>query len=173
METIINKVAQSKLVNINLEEYYPQGKRQQMDLKEWLYEGLILKEKEFRQNLKNHNWSAYQDSYVALHSSTDAIVPGWAYLLVTAHLAPFAKTIVQGSLDDLNNVLFIEAINSINFSSYKDKAVIINGCSNKPIPENAYTLLIQKLMPVAKSVFYGEACSSVPIFKKNVLQPKK
>lgn len=166
MDEIINKVANSKLVVIDLEEFYPEGRRVVFDIKDWLFMELVLKEKDFREKAKNHNWSQYKDAYVALHCSSDAIVPGWAYLLITSYLAPHVQKVVTGSLTDLENTLFTEILQESDFSKYKNQPIIIKGCSNKPVPENAYTLLIQKLQPIAKSIFYGEACSSVPIYKK-------
>lgn len=165
MDEIINKVANSKLVVIDLEDFYPEGPRVVFDIKNWLFMELVLKEKDFREKAKNHDWSQYKGAYVALNCSSDAIVPGWAYLLLTSYLAPFAKKVVTGSLVDMENILFSEIIQREDFSTYCDLPVIIKGCSNKPVPGNAYTLLIQKLQPVVKSIFYGEACSSVPIYK--------
>src|SRR5690606_33265427 len=132
----------------------------------WLQEGIVLREKEFRKKAKEHDWNQYQDKYVALFCSTDAIVPGWAYLLVSLHLTPFAKKVTVGSLEELESILFTELLQNIDFSEYQNKPVIIKGCAHKPIPQNAYVLLAQKLQPVAKSIMYGEACSSVPLFKK-------
>lgn len=166
MDEIINKVANSKLVVIDLEDFYPEGSRVVFDIREWLFMELVLKEKDFREKAKTHDWGQYKDAYVALHCSSEAIVPGWAYLLVTSYLAPFAKKVVTGSLIDLENTLYSEILYQTDFSKYTDLPVIIKGCSSKPVPENAYTLLIQKLQPLAKSVFYGEACSSVPIYKR-------
>ena len=166
MDEIINKVANSKLVVIDLEDFYPEGPRVVFDIKNWLFMELVLKEKDFREKAKNHDWSQYKGAYVALNCSSDAIVPGWAYLLLTSYLTPFAKKVVTGSLVDMENILFSEIILRKDFSIYIDLPVIIKGCSNKPVPGNAYTLLIQKLQPVAKSIFYGEACSSVPIYKR-------
>ncbi len=166
MDEIINKVANSKLVVIDLEDFYPEGPRVVFDIKDWLFMELVLKEKDFREKAKKHDWSQYKNTYVALHCSSDAIVPGWAYLLITSCLAPHALKVVTGSLTDLENILYTEILNQTNFSAYRDVPVIIKGCSNKPVPENAYTLLIQKLQPIAKSIFYGEACSSVPIYKR-------
>ena len=165
-EEIINRVAQSKLLTFNLEDYYPQGKRMLLDIKDWLFEGFILREKEFRNHVSNHDWSQYADSYVALHCSTDAIVPGWAYMLIATKLQPFAKKTVQGNLEQLETILYQSVIENIDISEFKDKSVIIKGCSNKPVPPNAYLWITSRLLVVAKSVMYGEACSSVPLFKR-------
>ena len=165
-EEIINRVANSSLKTIDLEDFYPKGSRIVFDIKDWLFEGLILKEKDFREQVSNYNWSQYENSYVVLTCSTDAIIPSWAYLLVTTELAPFAKKIVVGDLELLETVLFQEIINSLDVSEYKEKPVIIKGCTNKPIPASAYTLLIEKVQSVAKTIMFGEACSTVPLYKK-------
>lgn len=166
-EEIINRVANNKnLITIDLEDYYPAGDRVVFDIKDWLYEGFILREKEFRQQVSEHDWSQYQNVYVALNCSTDAIIPGWAYLLLTTRLTPFAKRVAVGSLKDLETMLFSDIVRTLDISEYQDKLLIIKGCANKPIPENAYIQLIQKLQPIAKSIMYGEACSSVPLFKR-------
>ena len=164
-EQIINRVANSKLLTIDLEEFYPTGKREQIDISKWLTEGIFLKEKDFREYIKNHNWSMYNESYVAIHCATDAIIPAWAFMLITSEISPFAKKVVIGDLNLLESILFFEVIENLNIDQYLDKSVIIKGCSNKPIPSTAYSLLVQKLQHIAKSIMYGEACSSVPIYK--------
>jgi len=165
-EEIINRVANSKLITFDLEEIYPKGERISFDISQWLLEGIVLRESEFRNKATEHNWSQYQNKFVALFCSTDAIVPGWAYLLLSLHLAPYAKKVTVGSLDELESILFTELLQNIDVSEYIDKPVIIKGCAHKPIPQNAYVLLAQKLQPIAKSIMYGEACSSVPLFKR-------
>ncbi len=165
-DEIVNRVAQSKLVTINLEDYYPKGERVALDIKDWLFEGLILREKEFRAFADAHEWARYTDCYVAIHCSTDAIIPGWAYLLLTVKLSPFVKKTVQGSLEDMETLLYSDVISKLNVTEFQDKSLIIKGCSKKPVPPNAYLFLAQKLMPVAKSIMYGEACSSVPLYKR-------
>lgn len=166
MEEIINRVANSKLITINLEDYYPEGKRVVFDIKDWLFQEVVLKEKDFRESTKNHDWSQYKNQFVALTCSSEAIVPVWAYMLITSHLNPFAKKVIVGSIAELNSILYAETLQQTDFSEFKDRSIIIKGCSNKPVPENAYLLLTQKLQNQVKSLFYGEACSSVPIFKK-------
>jgi len=166
MDEIINKVANSVLEIFDLEDYYTKGNRLQIDLSQWLLEGFLLREKDFREHLKNHDWSQYQDAYVAVNCSTDAIVPAWASILVTIHAAPFAKKIVSGSLEDLETSIYQELLPSIDYAVYKDKPVIIKGCSKKPVPMGAYVLAAQYLQPFAKSIMYGEACSAVPLYKK-------
>ncbi len=163
---IVNRVANSKLITIDLEDWYQEGVRTVFDIQDWLFEGLLLREKDFRAQVKEHDWSQYQDHFVVLTCSTDAIIPGWAYMLLTTVLAPYAKHVVVGALKDLEEYLYQEKLEQIDFSEYKDKPVIVKGCSNKPVPENAYILLIQKIQPFAKSIMYGEACSSVPLFKQ-------
>ncbi|TDQ28370.1 DUF2480 family protein [Tenacibaculum caenipelagi] len=165
-EEIINRIANSNLITIDLEDFYPKGNRIVFDIKDWLFEGLILREKDFRESVKNHDWSQYQDNYVALTCSSDAIIPSWAYLLLTVELSAFAKKIVVGDLTLLETVIYQDIINLINTSDYKDKPVIIKGCANKQIPSSAYTLLIEKIKPVAKTIMFGEACSTVPLYKR-------
>ena len=166
MSDIVNRVAQSQLITIDLEDYYPKGERVLLDIKDWLFEGIVLREKEFRAYISEHNWSQYQNKYVAIYCSTDAIVPGWAYMLVATKLQPFTKNVVQGSLQDLETSNYQTIIENLDLSQFTGKPVIIKGCSNKPVPQNAYLWITQKLLPIAKSVMYGEACSSVPLFKK-------
>jgi hypothetical protein len=165
-EEIINRVANSKLVTIDLEDFYPEGKRIVFDIKDWLFEGLILREKDFRAKAKDHNWTQYLDNYIALTCSSDAIIPGWAYMLLTTYLDVFAKKVLVGNLETLETSIYQDIITNLDVSKFKDKPVIIKGCTNKPVPENAYILLTSKLMTVAKSVMYGEACSSVPLYKR-------
>ncbi|WP_373519744.1 DUF2480 family protein [Pricia sp.] len=165
-EPILNRVAQSKLITFNLEDYYPEGKRILLDIKNWLYEGFILREKEFRMQLEQHDWTQYQDAFVAIHCSSDAIIPGWAYMLMATKLEPYASKILQGDLELLETSLYQSLIEKLDTSDFKDRMVIIKGCTNKPVPPNAYVLITQKLQPVVKALMYGEACSSVPLFKK-------
>lgn len=165
-EEIINRVAQSQLVTFDLEDYYPKGERKVLDVSEWLYEGIILREKEFRAHVDAHDWSNYQDAYVALHCSSDAIIPGWAFMLVASRLAPYVKRVVVGNLVDLETSLFQTILENLDVSEFSNKPVIIKGCSRKLVPENAYIMAMVKIQEVAKSVMYGEACSSVPLFKK-------
>jgi hypothetical protein len=166
MEEIKNKVASSKLVTIDLEDYYPEGKRILFDIKQWLFHELILKEKDFRESLDQFDWSTLKDTYVALTCSADAIIPSWAYLLITTKAAPFAKKIVVGDLSLLETTIYQEIIQDFEIENIKGKPVIIKGCANKPIPPSAYTQLIEKILPLANSVMYGEACSTVPLFRK-------
>lgn len=165
MEEIINKVANSSLEIFDLEDYYPMGIRSQIDISKWLFDGFLLKEKDFREVLKTNDWQQYKDHYVAINCATEAIIPAWASILVAVYLAPFAKKVALGNLNDLETSLFQEIILSLDYTKYQDKAVILKGCSKKPVPESAYTLVVQKLLPFAKSIMYGEACSAVPLYK--------
>lgn len=165
-DEILNRVANSKLTTLNLEDYYPEGKRVLFDIKYWLFEGFVLREKEFRQKASEHDWSQYQDNYVALTCSTDAIIPAWAFMLLSIHLEPFTKKTIIGNLETLETSIYQDVINTLDVSEFTDKPIIIKGCSKKPVPQNAYIMLATKLKSVAKSIMYGEACSSVPLFKK-------
>ncbi len=167
MEEIVNKVASSTLVVFDLEDYYPTAIRTQIDLSQWLIDGFLLKEKDFRESLRNHDWSQYQNQLVAIHCSTDAIVPAWASILVAIQVAPFAKKVVSGNFEDLDSSSYQEILAAIDYSIYKDKPIIIKGCSKKPVPESAYILAASYLQPFARSIMYGEACSAVPLFKKS------
>lgn len=166
-DEIVNRVANSKLITIDLEDFYPKGTRSVIDIKNWLFQEQILKESDFREHLKNHDWSQYKDHYVALACSTDAIIPSWAYMLISTYVLPFAKKIVVGDLAALETSVFQDIIAHFDIENFVGKPVIIKGCSNKPIPETAYIQLIEKLQPVVKSIMFGEACSTVPLFKNN------
>ena len=164
---IRNKVAENtKLITFNLEDYYAEGNRVLVDISQWLDQGFILREKEFRNSLENHDWSQYENSFVAIHCSTDAIIPIWAYMLFTTKANLFANQVVLGTLEDLEVQIYQFQLSKIDLSIYQDKFVIIKGCANKPVPQNAYVLITQQLQSVAKSIMYGEACSSVPLFRK-------
>ena len=163
---IVNRVAQSKLVTFDLEDYYPKGERKVLDIKDWLYEGFILREKEFRAHVDAHDWSMYQEAYVALQCSSDAIIPGWAFMLVASKLQPYAKKVVQGNLETLETALYQTILEKLDVTEFADKPIIIKGCSKKPVPENAYLMAVAKIQEVDKSIMYGEACSSVPLFKR-------
>lgn len=166
-EEIINRVSKSPIITFDLEALYPAGKRQSLDISQWLYEGILLKEKEFRAALAQHNWTQYSDCYLAIDCSTDTILPAWAFLLVATYAAPYCKKVVIGNLNDLETILYSSILEKLDTTPYVNKPVIIKGCANKPIPANAYILLAQKLQGVAKSLMYGEACSAVPLYKKN------
>jgi hypothetical protein len=166
---IINKVALSGIITIDLETYYSPGERVVFDIKEQLFQGLILKEKDFREFVKNEDWSKYTDKYVALICSADAVVPSWAYMLLVIHLEPFVKRVVFGNLETLETILYNEILNKLNLDEYKDARIVIKGCGHLPVPTAAYVEITRLLRPVAKSIMYGEACSMVPLYK----QPKQ
>ena len=163
---IINRVEQSGLIELNLEEYYEEGERVLLDVKDNLFQGLILREKDFREFVKNEDWNKYKNKFVAINCTADAIVPTWAYMLLTSSLEPFAKKIVFGDLKTLETILFQESLSKINAEDFRDKRICVKGCGNLPVPESAYVEITRILTPVAKSVFYGEACSTVPITKR-------
>jgi hypothetical protein len=162
---IINKVANSVLQVFDLEDYFPKEYIFSIDVSQWLFEGVILREKEFRAALKEHDWLQYKDSYVSIFCSSDAILPAWTFALVTAHLQPYALKVVSGNKKDVLLNVYQEKLQEIDFSFYDKKPVILKGCSNKPVPQEVYVLAIQKLIPFAKSIMFGEACSAVPLFK--------
>ncbi len=164
--TIINKVANSSLITLNLEDYYPQGERVVYDIKDNLYEGIMLREKDFRAFVKKHDWAQYQKQYVALTCSADAIVPTWAYMLLVTKLEPYAKKVVFGNLETLEAVLFQEALATVDVASFLDAKVVIKGCGKLPVPTFAYTEITRLLRPYASSIMYGEPCSTVPLYKK-------
>jgi len=162
---IINKVSNSKLMTFDLEEIYPEGKRVVFDIKDWLFQEIILKEKDFRESVNTHNWSQYKNCFVAVSCSADAIIPSWAFMLIASELTPFANKVVIGDLELLETVIYQELISFLDLKDLADKPVIIKGCANKPIPNSAYAFLIAKLQPIAKSIMFGEACSTVPLYK--------
>lgn len=165
-DEIVNKVAQSQLVTIDLETYYPKEEIAVFDLKPHLFMELILKEKEFRAALQNNDWSVYQNKIVAVTCTADAIIPMWAYMLVTSYLQPVAKDVVYADEHTVKQQLFLQRIEAIDAGEFVDKRVVIKGCGDIPIGEFAYLAITKKLMPVVKSLMYGEPCSTVPIFKR-------
>lgn len=165
MAEIVNKIEQSGLVEINLEDFYPKGKRSAVDIKDWLFQGLILREKEFRDHVKSHDWSQYKDQYVSIGCSADAIIPTWAYMLIASALQPHAKKYVFGDQNLLETALFLESLQNLNTETYRDKKVMVRGCGQLPVPDSAYVELTRILTPVVKSLMFGEACSTVPVYK--------
>jgi Protein of unknown function (DUF2480) len=165
-DEIINKVAQSPLITLDLEEYYPKEEIAVFDLKPLLFMELILKEKEFRASLESFDWTPYRDKIAAVSCTADAIIPMWAYMLVASYLQPVAKDVVFGNEDSVKQQVFLEKIQAINVEQFVEKRVVVKGCGEVPIGEFAYMTITKKLRPVAKSIMYGEACSTVPIFKK-------
>ena len=166
MSEIINKVAQSGIVTINLEELLPAGDRMALDITPWLYEELILKEKDFREYIKQHNWNQYQGQHVAVFCSADAIVPTWAFMLISAQLSGIATTVFFGTIEEMEKQIFHDTLKSIRPDDYKDQRVVIKGCSDVPVPVSAYLEITQLLQPHVKSIMYGEPCSTVPVFKR-------
>ncbi|MDP9078052.1 MAG: DUF2480 family protein [Bacteroidota bacterium] len=165
-ENFVNKVAQSGLVTLDPAAFYPEGERVVYDIKDNLFMELILKEKDFREFVKGHDWAQYQDKYVAVTCSADAIVPAWAYMLLANRLAPYAREVVFGDADVLETVLFVKSIANIDVEQYRDQRIVIKGCGDTPVPVSAYVELTKKLTPVVKSLMFGEPCSTVPIYKK-------
>lgn len=165
-ETIVNKVAESGLVTLDLERYYPKGETALFDLKDFLFMGLILKEKEFREALKKEDWEKYRDKNVAVTCTADAIIPVWAYMLAVSYLQPVAKDVVLGDEKELHKILFLKNISQVNETEFADKRIVIKGCGETPIGDFAYAEMTRKLLPIAKSIMYGEPCSTVPVYKK-------
>ena len=165
-ENIINKVAQSGLVTLDPAIFYPPGERVVYDIKDNLYMELILREKDFREFVKEHDWAQYQDKNVAVTCTADAIVPAWAYMLLANKLAPYAKEVVFGNKELLETVLFVKSIAKLDVSQYQGQRLVIKGCGDTPVPVSAYVELTKKLTPVVKSLMFGEPCSTVPIYKQ-------
>ncbi len=162
---IINKVATSGLISLDLEELYPHGKRAIFDLAPMLWEGIAVKEKDFRAFVKDHDWSQYRGQLVAVHCSVDAIIPTWAYMLVATQLQPFAEFVTQGDADHLERAIFTRFVQQLDTGAWRDARVVVKGCSKLPVPLNAYVELTAKLLPVVKSLMFGEPCSTVPLYK--------
>jgi len=165
-ETIVNKVAESGLISFDLEEYYPTQPIKVFDLKEYLFMGLILKEKDFRTALQSVDWESFRDANVAITCSADAIIPVWAYMLLASYLQPVAANIVFGDEKKLVSNILLKNLEAVNGESYTDKRIVVKGCGEVDIPEEAYVAITNKLRPFAKSIMYGEPCSTVPIYKK-------
>ncbi|MBL7699561.1 MAG: DUF2480 family protein [Chitinophagaceae bacterium] len=165
-EEIINRVAASALEELNLENYFPKEQVVVFDLKPFLFMELILKEKEFREKLQQTDWSIYEGKIVAVTCTADAIIPVWAYMLVASNLQPYAREVIFGDEETALKESFLKNISKIDFGEYADKRVVVKGCGNLPVGEYAYLEITNRLRPVAKSIMYGEACSTVPIFKK-------
>jgi hypothetical protein len=166
MDSIINKVAESGLVTIDLETFHVPGERVLFDIKPWLFEEMMLKELTFRDHIKQHDWSKYNGKHVAITCTADAIIPTWAYMLVATALKPFALTLVFGNLERLEEELFSRKLSSIVPEDYKDQRIVVKGCSKENVPVTAYVMLVDLLHPVVKSILYGEPCSTVPVYKK-------
>lgn len=166
MEELVNRVAQSALVTLNLEELIHPGERVVYDIKDNLFMGLILKEKDFRAFIKDNDWSVYSGKNIAIINSADAIVPTWAYMLLATKLQPYANRYVFGNLEALEQALFQDALAKINPEDYREAKVVVKGCGNIPVPTYAYVEVMKVLLPVVNSIMYGEPCSTVPLYKK-------
>lgn len=165
-EPIINKVAESGIITIDPATFIPTGETVVFDLKDYLFMGLILKEKDFRESLKSLDWEQYRDKNVALTCTADAIIPVWAYMLVTSNLQPVAREIVMGDEHELQKQVFLKNVSKLDIKSFEDKRVVIKGCGDIPIGDYVYMELTRLLRPVVKSIMYGEPCSTVPVYKK-------
>ncbi|WP_454803511.1 DUF2480 family protein [Mucilaginibacter phyllosphaerae] len=165
-ENIINKVAQSGLVTLDPAQFYAPGERMVYDIKDNLFHGLMLREKDFREFVKTHDWAQYQDKNIAITCTADAIVPAWAYMLLANRMAPYARQVVFGDAEVLETVLFVTELKALDVEQYRDQRVVIKGCGDIPVPVSAYVELTQRLTPVAKSLMFGEPCSTVPIYKR-------
>ena len=166
-EEIVNRVASSSLVTFDLEDLYQPGDRVLIDIKDQLYEGLILKEKDFRAFIKDHPWDSYKNKFVSITCSADAIIPTWAFMLVAVALEPFAKKVIFGTLDDLEINLFMESLTKVDWEKYNEAKVVVKGCSKINVPVQAYVETINKLRSRSNSIMFGEPCSTVPLFKKS------
>jgi hypothetical protein len=165
---IVNRVTSSPLVTFDLEEYYVPGERVQFDLAGILFQGMILREKDLRDFVKAHDWSLYHNKLVAIYCSVDAIIPTWAYMLVAIALKPYASVVEFGTLGKLEEKLFDEALEKIDWNQFQGKKIVVKGCSNVEVPASAYVKTVAKLQPIAASLMFGEACSTVPLFKRKI-----
>jgi hypothetical protein len=165
-EPFVNKVAESGLITIDLETWYPREETAVFDMKDYLFMQMILKEKDFREQLKNTDWSVYAGKHIALTCSADAIIPVWAWMLVASYLEPVAKEIIMGDEKELQKALFLKNIAAIDLNEYTDKRVVVKGCGETPIGDYVYMEITRRLRPVVKSIMYGEPCSTVPVYKK-------
>jgi hypothetical protein len=163
---LINRVANSGIITFNLEDYYPQHDIVTLDLKDYLFMGMILKEKDFREAMQAHDWTQYTGKYLVVTCSADAIIPLWAYMLVATYATPHAIEVAEGNTENFVRTHYAHALTKLDVSVYKDARVVIKGCGDKPVPAFAYSEITRLLTPVVKSLMYGEPCSTVPIYKK-------
>ena len=170
MDEILNRVSQSGIISIDLDEYFPASPIIEFDIKDWLWQGLILKESDFREKLETFDWAQYNDSVVTIFCSADAIVPYWAYMLIATHLQPYAREIAYGSREQYLSTYYHTALGKLIPENFKDKRVVIKGCGDKPVPVSAYVEITRILTPFARSIMYGEPCSTVPVFKRASLK---
>jgi hypothetical protein len=168
-QPLVNRVANSGLITIKLEEFFPAQELAIFDLKDYLFMEMILKEKDFREALKEHNWEQYQGKILLVYCSADAVIPVWAYMLVATYAAPYAHDIFQGTAEDFYRSYFLRQLDQLDMEQYRDQRLVIKGCSDHPVPPAAYLEITRKLQPLAKSIMYGEPCSTVPVYK----QPRK
>lgn len=166
MEEIVNKVAKSGLITFDFAEHYPEGKRLSFDIKDQLWMGMALKEKDFREFIASHDWGAYSDAFVHVHCTADAIIPHWAYMLVVSKLTGIAAYVYVGTQEEMETAIFHQLIQNLDIENYRDARVVVKGCSDRYVPTSAYALLVNKLQPVVKSLMFGEPCSTVPVYKK-------
>lgn len=166
MDEIINRVADSGIKTIDIEKWKPKGQRSAIDLESHLFQGLVLRENEFRSFLKECDWNIYKDHFVSVYCSADAIIPNWAYMLLASNLSGIAKKVVFGNIQALETQLILDEIHSFDLSAYENERVIIKGCSDEAISEEAYLELTMRLKPIVKSLMFGEPCSAVPVYKR-------
>lgn len=167
---LVNRVAQSGLVTLDLEQFYPAGEVVAFDLRPYLFMEMILKEKDFREVLKQHDWSQYQGKNLAVFCSADAIIPMWAYMLVSVYATPFANEVVQCTPEQLPEIVILKKIAALDITPYSGQRMVIKGCGDQPVLPSAYLTIAQRLQPVAKSIMYGEPCSTVPVYKQQVVE---
>jgi hypothetical protein len=165
-EPFVNKVAESGLITLDLETYLPKTETAVFDLKDYLFMGMILKEKDYREALKNADWEPYRGKAVALTCTADAIIPVWAWMLAVSYLEPVAAAVVMGNEEELRKQLILQKLGSIDTAEFADQRVVIKGCGETPIPDFMYMEITKRLRPVVKSIMYGEPCSTVPVYKK-------
>jgi len=165
-EEIVNRVANSNIITFDLEKYYIEGERVVIDIKDLLFQGQILREKDVREYVSSQNWSSFENKFVALTCSVDAIIPTWAYMLIAIHVSPFAKKVVFGTSEDLEREIFQQKMLEINWTDFANCKVVIKGCSKINVPQSLFVEVVNKLRPIANSIMFGEPCSTVPLFKK-------
>lgn len=170
MNEIINKVDQSGIVTIDPEDFLRDKPCIEFDIAPWLFENVMLREKDFREHIKTHDWKQYEKKYVAIFCSADAIIPTWAYMLVASALQPYSSLTVFGSLSHLREQIFYHALQQLNAEKFSGSRIVIKGCSEGELPVAAYIALVNALQPFAKSIMYGEPCSTVPVYKQKAQQ---
>ncbi|MEO0471331.1 MAG: DUF2480 family protein [Bacteroidota bacterium] len=167
MAEVVNRIANSPIITFKIEDHYTEGERVLLDIKDQLFQGMILRERDFRGWIKEHDWAQYADKHIAITCSVDAIIQVWAYMLLETRLQPFAKTVVFGTLEDLEVRLYQEKLEQIDFSQFADRPVVIKGCSDREVPTAVYVDVTRRMMPYAKKLSYGEPCSTVPLYKRS------